>query len=74
MDFLMDEARQELAGLTRQILAGGHAERLSEVEAAGDRFDTALWADLAAAGMLAAGLPEALGGGRARPARAVLAC
>jgi len=46
MDFTFSEAQDELAGLTRKILA----ER-----------DTP-WADLAAAGVLAAGLPETLGG------------
>ena len=46
MDFTLGEAQQELAGLTRKILAERDAP----------------WADLAAAGVLAAGLPEALGG------------
>jgi len=46
MDFTLSEAQDELAGLARKILA----ER-----------DTP-WADLATAGVLAAGLPEALGG------------
>ena len=46
MDFTFSEAQDELAGLARKILA----ER-----------DTP-WADLASAGVLAAGLPEALGG------------
>ena len=46
MDFTLSEAQEELAGLTRKILA----ERDMP------------WADLAAAGVLAAGLPEALGG------------
>jgi 3-oxocholest-4-en-26-oyl-CoA dehydrogenase beta subunit len=46
MDFTLSEAQDELAGLARKILA----ER-----------DTP-WADLAAAGVLAAGLPEALDG------------
>jgi acyl-CoA dehydrogenase len=46
MDFTLSEAQEELAGLARKILT----ER-----------DTP-WADLAAAGVLAAGLPEALGG------------
>ena len=46
MDFTFSEAQDELAALARKILA----ER-----------DTP-WADLAAAGVLAAGLPEALGG------------
>jgi acyl-CoA dehydrogenase len=46
MDFTLSEAQDELAGLARKILA----ER-----------DTP-WPDLASAGVLAAGLPEALGG------------
>jgi 3-oxocholest-4-en-26-oyl-CoA dehydrogenase beta subunit len=46
MDFTPSEAQNELAGLARKILA----ERETP------------WADLAAAGVLAAGLPEALGG------------
>jgi 3-oxocholest-4-en-26-oyl-CoA dehydrogenase beta subunit len=59
MDFTMSEAQDELAGLTRKILAGrgvpggrppGQAERESP------------WADLAAAGVLAAGLPASLDG------------
>jgi 3-oxocholest-4-en-26-oyl-CoA dehydrogenase beta subunit len=59
MDFTMSEAQDELAGLARKILAGrgvpggrppGQAER------------DAPWADLAAAGVLAAGLPASLDG------------
>ena len=46
MDFTVSEAQDELAGLARKILAERDAP----------------WADLAAAGVLAAGLPEALGG------------
>jgi 3-oxocholest-4-en-26-oyl-CoA dehydrogenase beta subunit len=46
MDFTLSEAQDELAGLARKILA--------------ERDDP--WADLATAGVLAAGLPEALGG------------
>src|SRR5215469_9806031 len=49
MDFSLSEAQTELAGLARNILAGTEsAERQ--------------WADLAAAGVLAAGLPESAGG------------
>ena len=49
MDFSLSEAQTELAGLSRKILTErGPRERQ--------------WADLAAAGVLAAGLPEALGG------------
>lgn len=62
MDFDLTEAQRELAALTREILAGRvTAERLRDADAK-DRFDTALWADLAGAGVLAAGLPEAVGG------------
>ena len=46
MDFTLSEAQAELAGLTRKILA--------------ERDEP--WADLAAAGVLAAGLPAALDG------------
>jgi 3-oxocholest-4-en-26-oyl-CoA dehydrogenase beta subunit len=46
MDFTLSEAQDELAGLARKILAERDAP----------------WPDLAAAGVLAAGLPEALGG------------
>jgi 3-oxocholest-4-en-26-oyl-CoA dehydrogenase beta subunit len=46
MDFTLSEAQEELAGLARKILAEQDAP----------------WADLAAAGVLAAGLPETLGG------------
>jgi 3-oxocholest-4-en-26-oyl-CoA dehydrogenase beta subunit len=63
MDFLLNDKQQELAALSRLILAD-HAtpERQREVEAGGDRFDPVLWADLARAGILAAALPEPLGG------------
>jgi 3-oxocholest-4-en-26-oyl-CoA dehydrogenase beta subunit len=46
MDFGFSEEQTELAGLTRKILAGRDAP----------------WGDLATAGVLAAGLPAALGG------------
>jgi 3-oxocholest-4-en-26-oyl-CoA dehydrogenase beta subunit len=63
MDFTLSESQRELAALTRRILTDKVTpERLAEVEGAGDRFDPALWADLAAAGVLAAALPEELGG------------
>src|SRR5215831_18887301 len=63
MDFILNESQQELAGLSRRILADrATPQRLREVEAGGDRFDPALWADLADAGILAATLPEPLGG------------
>jgi 3-oxocholest-4-en-26-oyl-CoA dehydrogenase beta subunit len=63
MDFSYNENQHELAGLSRAILTDRTTnERLREVEAGGDRFDPGLWADLAAAGVLAAALPEPLGG------------
>jgi 3-oxocholest-4-en-26-oyl-CoA dehydrogenase beta subunit len=63
MDFSHNEDQRELATLTRTILADkATPERVSKVEAGGDRFDPGLWADLAAAGILAAALPESLGG------------
>jgi 3-oxocholest-4-en-26-oyl-CoA dehydrogenase beta subunit len=63
MDFLLNEKQRELAALTRLILADqATPQRQREVEAGGDRFDPVLWADLARAGILAAALPEALGG------------
>ena len=49
MDFSLSEAQTEIAGLARKILV----ERDSPERQ---------WADLAAAGVLAAGLPESLGG------------
>jgi alkylation response protein AidB-like acyl-CoA dehydrogenase len=63
MDFSRTEAQDELAGLTRQILgrraaAEGFDAGLFDT----GLFDTVGWAELAGAGVLAAGLPEALGG------------
>ena len=49
MDFTPSEAQDELAGLARKILTERDTQERQ-------------WADLAAAGVLAAGLPEALGG------------
>src|SRR5215471_2972458 len=61
MDFLQDEGQRELAALARRILTERLTpDRLREAE--GDGFDAALWDDLARAGVLAAGLPESLGG------------
>ena len=63
MDFFLNDSQRELAALSRRILGDRCTpERLREVEAGGDRFDPALWADLARAGILAAALPESLGG------------
>jgi len=55
MDFSLTESQTEIAGLARKILA--------EQDGAGGRGGAERqWADLAAAGVLAAGLPEPLGG------------
>jgi acyl-CoA dehydrogenase len=63
MDFFLNENQQELSALSRRVLSDRVTEdRLREIEASGDRFDPALWADLAGAGILAAALPESLGG------------
>jgi 3-oxocholest-4-en-26-oyl-CoA dehydrogenase beta subunit len=63
MDFSHNDSQRELAALSRTILTDrATPERLREVEAGGDRFDPGLWADLAGAGVLAAALPESLGG------------
>ena len=60
MDFARNEAQEELAALSRRILDGVPAERQRAAQA--DGFDPVLWADLAGAGILAAALPESVGG------------
>ena len=63
MNFTQNESQRELSLLSRRILTDRLTpERLAAAEAAGDRFDPALWASLAGAGILAAGLPESVGG------------
>ena len=63
MDFTPTEAQQDLAGLTRGIVTDlVTADRLRELDNAEDRFDRALWTALAVAGVLAAALPESVGG------------
>ncbi len=69
MDFTPSEAQDELAGLARKILAqrgvAGHGVRGipggAECPPGQAEWDMP-WADLAAAGVLAAGLPTSLGG------------
>src|SRR5215472_14654141 len=61
MDFIQNEADSELASLSRKILTDQLTpDRLRAAEA--DGIDRRLWADLAAAGVLSAALPESLGG------------
>ena len=63
MNFTQNESQRELAILSRHILTDRLTpERQAAAEAGGDRFDPALWASLAGAGILAAALPESLGG------------
>lgn len=63
MDFELDSDDRDLAKLAATILADHTSpRRLAEVAAAGDRFDSALWTELARAGVLSAALPERVGG------------
>lgn len=64
MDFSLSEDQQALGALVRQICAGQlSAERRKAVDAEPIRIDRALWRELAAAGVIGAGLPESVGGG-----------
>ncbi|HEY1966432.1 MAG TPA: acyl-CoA dehydrogenase family protein [Pseudonocardia sp.] len=63
MDFTPTEAQTDLAALTREILTDQlSGQRLHKLEAGSDRFDAELWSSLADAGVLAAALPESVGG------------
>jgi acyl-CoA dehydrogenase len=63
VDFTENESQAELAALSRKILTEQVTpERLAAADAASDRFDAGLWDALARAGILAAALPESLGG------------
>ncbi len=63
MDFTENENQAELAALSRKILTEQVTpERLAAADARSDRFDAGLWDALARAGILAAALPESLGG------------
>ncbi|OLF18956.1 acyl-CoA dehydrogenase family protein [Actinophytocola xanthii] len=63
MDFEHADDDRELAKLAATVLAD-HTDpsRLTEIEATGERLDRTLWTELARAGVLAAGLPESVGG------------
>ncbi|WP_436740114.1 acyl-CoA dehydrogenase family protein [Streptomyces sp. BBFR102] len=63
MDFSLGEELEELRQLAREIFTD-HAtpERLRTVETSPARVDDKLWADLGAAGLIAATLPEDAGG------------
>jgi alkylation response protein AidB-like acyl-CoA dehydrogenase len=63
MDLALTPEQQELRGLAREIFTARCTDdRLREVEAAPDRHDPELWAELARANILGVGVPEALGG------------
>ena len=63
MDFTQTEGQQDLARLTGEVCAKlVTAERLRELDTAEVRFDEALWRSLAETGVLAAALPESVGG------------
>jgi len=63
MDFSLTDDQRALGDLAAQILTDRCAlERLKTVEHGDDCYDRDLWAELAKAGLLGAGLPEAYGG------------
>ena len=63
MDFTPTAAQNDLGGLARQILTDRVTpERLREFDDSDTRFDRELWSELAKSGILAAALPESLGG------------
>ena len=63
MDFSPTEAQADLGALARRILTDQVSqERLRKIEDGPDRFDPELWSALAEAGVLAAALPESVGG------------
>ncbi|WP_406135040.1 acyl-CoA dehydrogenase family protein [Streptomyces sp. NBC_01089] len=63
MDFSLGEELEAVRDLAREIFTDrATPERLREVETSQARVDEALWADLAAAGLLGALLPERDGG------------
>jgi alkylation response protein AidB-like acyl-CoA dehydrogenase len=64
VDFTLDEAQQELVGLARQVLGKESTqERLDALDDQHTWLDTALWAQLAEAGVVGAPLAEDVGGG-----------
>lgn len=66
MDFTLTEAQQDLARLTAEVTGKlVTADRLRELDNDADvvRFDESLWNSLAETGVLAAALPESVGGG-----------
>ena len=63
MDFSFTEEQEAVRELAARIFSDlATHERLKEVEATDERFDRKLWGELASAGLLGIGLPEAVGG------------
>jgi len=63
VDLSFSESQRAIRDLAGEIFAGHvTADRLKEVEASPDRFDRALWSELARANLLGAGISEADGG------------
>lgn len=63
MDFELTEEQDAVRALAAQIFAGhASAARVKEVEADDERFDRAVWTELAAANLLGIALPDEVGG------------
>lgn len=63
MDFALTETQRDLQALARKILEEqSTAERLTQLENAGETMDRPLWTALADAGLLGVAVPEAQGG------------
>ncbi|HTZ10380.1 MAG TPA: acyl-CoA dehydrogenase family protein, partial [Acidimicrobiales bacterium] len=63
MDFAFTEEQEAVRELSSRIFSDlSTPERLKEVETGEERLDRKLWGELASAGLLGIGLPEAVGG------------
>ena len=63
MNFDLTEEQQALSELSKQIFEGSSpVDRVEEIETTEDRFDRALWGELANANLLGVAIPEEYGG------------